>query len=50
MEYPDVVVGIDGNAANLTADPLVWQGLGPERIGFEERHLLAIPLRAFGRR
>jgi hypothetical protein len=45
VEHPEVIVRIDGDAADLSADPLVRQGLRPQRIGLEERHLLPVRLR-----
>ena len=39
MDHPDVVVGIDGDAGNLSQNPVVGQMLGPIRIGFKLRQL-----------
>src|SRR5207247_1977827 len=38
MKYPEIIVGVDCDAADLPVDPLVRQGLRPERIGLEQRN------------
>jgi hypothetical protein len=42
VEDPDVVVRIDGHAADLPGDPFVRQRLRPERIGLEDRDLACL--------
>jgi len=46
MKDPDVVMRIDGDAADLSGDPLVRQRFEPQRIRLELRHLLSRGLRA----
>src|SRR5262245_52580356 len=39
LQYPDVIVGVDGHAGNLPEQPVVGQRLGPERVDLELRRL-----------
>src|SRR6186713_2676608 len=41
MHDPDVVASIDSDANRLTKNPVIRQGLRPERIDFERGHLFA---------
>jgi hypothetical protein len=45
MKNPEIIVGIDRDAANLTGDPFVRQSLRPHWIGFEHWDRSAIRLR-----
>ena len=45
VEHPDVVVRIDGDAADLAGHPFVRQRLRPQRIRLEQRHLRPSDLR-----
>jgi hypothetical protein len=37
LNDPDAIEPIDGDAADLTEDPIIWQRLGPEGINLELR-------------
>ena len=42
MNHPDVVLGIDGDAADLAEDPVVRQRLWPGRIDGESRDIAGV--------
>src|SRR6266446_10697525 len=40
VQYPDVIIFVDGNAFDVSKDPVFWQFLRPGRIEFIARRIL----------